>query len=93
MIIRQCGCTLDTCICPQNSTFNNIRDAAAAVDKWPQWKIDNVKSVLSEPTIVVPVCDICTECGEHAEFDKGTGESNCCGAGPYDSDPDIDTER
>jgi hypothetical protein len=36
-------------------------------------------------------CDICSECGEHAEFEHG--ESNCCGAGSYDTDPDVDMER
>jgi hypothetical protein len=40
-----------------------------------------------------PDCDICPECGEHAEFDEETGESECCGVGPYDSDPDVDMER
>lgn len=42
-----------------------------------------------------PDIDICSECHEHAEFeDDGDGmKSNCCGAGAYDSDPDIDMER
>jgi len=31
------------------------------------------------------------ERGEHAEFDDEG--SNCCGAGAYDTDPDIDMER
>jgi hypothetical protein len=39
-----------------------------------------------------PDIDICSACGEHAEFDDETG-SNCCGAEAYDSDPDIDMER
>lgn len=38
-------------------------------------------------------CDICRECGEHCEFDEETNESNCCGAPPYDMDPDLDMER
>jgi hypothetical protein len=38
-----------------------------------------------------PDIDICRDCGEHAEFDENG--SNCCGAGPYDSDPDTDMER
>lgn len=44
-----------------------------------------------------PDIDLCSSCGEHAEFieDEETGEclSNCCGSGPYDTDPDIDMER
>lgn len=36
-------------------------------------------------------CDICSSCGEHTEFEEG--QSNCCGAGAYDSDPDVDQER
>jgi len=36
-------------------------------------------------------CDICSECGEHAEFDEH--ESECCGAKIYDTDPDVDLER
>ncbi len=38
-----------------------------------------------------PDIDICRECGEHAEFDESG--SNCCGAKPYDTDPDTDMER
>jgi len=42
-------------------------------------------------------CDICSQCGEHAGFeeDEETGEclSECCGAAPVDTDPDIDMER
>ena len=38
-----------------------------------------------------PDCDICSQCKEHAEFSEG--ESNCCGAPAYNSDPDIDMER
>ncbi len=38
-----------------------------------------------------PDIDICSACGEHAEFDDNG--SNCCGARPYDTDPDIDMER
>lgn len=34
-----------------------------------------------------PDLDICSECGEHTEFDE-YGYSECCGAGVYDSDPD-----
>jgi len=37
-------------------------------------------------------CDICAECGEHADFNEAN-ESECCGAGAYDTDPDIDMER
>lgn len=55
-----------------------------------------------------PDIDICSACGEHAEFHCcGESEegaecldscrrrqtSNCCGAGFYDSDPDLDMER
>lgn len=40
-----------------------------------------------------PDCDVCSCCKEHAEFDVETGESNCCGAPPYDTDPDLDMER
>jgi len=32
-----------------------------------------------------PEIDICSECGEHAEFDENG--SNCCGASPIDPDP------
>lgn len=38
-----------------------------------------------------PDIDICSDCGEHAEFEEsedGGCVSNCCGAGAYDSDPD-----
>lgn len=38
-----------------------------------------------------PECDLCSACGEHADFDEEG--SNCCGARPYDTDPDIDRER
>ena len=38
-----------------------------------------------------PDYDICSECGEHADFDEGG--STCCGCPPYDSDPDVDMER
>lgn len=39
-----------------------------------------------------PDIDICSSCGEHTEFEEG--QSNCCGAKPYDSDPDdVDMER
>jgi hypothetical protein len=37
--------------------------------------------------------DICSDCGEHCDFDEETGESNCCGAHPIDTDPDLDMER
>jgi hypothetical protein len=39
--------------------------------------------------------DICSECGEHAEFEETDDGcvSNCCGAKPYDTDPDINMER
>lgn len=42
-----------------------------------------------------PNIDICKECGEHAEFeDTDDGcVSTCCGASPYDTDPDVDMER
>lgn len=39
-----------------------------------------------------PEIDICPECKEHAEFDEESGESNCCGAKPYNTDPEIDVE-
>lgn len=38
-----------------------------------------------------PDFDICACCNEHAQFHDG--ESDCCGAGAYDSDPMIDMER
>lgn len=38
-----------------------------------------------------PDIDICTACGEHAEFEDG--ESSCCGSGPANTDPDLDMER
>lgn len=41
--------------------------------------------------LVQPDIDICRDCGEHAEFDENGSE--CCGAGAYDSDPDVDMER
>lgn len=41
-----------------------------------------------------PDIDICPACGEHAEFDDGDASgSSCCGAKPYDTDPDLDMER
>lgn len=43
-------------------------------------------------TPYTPDIDICSECGEHAEFSEEEG-SNCCGASPYDTDPDYDMER
>ena len=39
-----------------------------------------------------PDIDLCRECGEHTSFDE-EGLSECCGAKPYDTDPDIDMER
>ena len=36
--------------------------------------------------------DICQDCKEHTEFDED-GLSECCGATPYNMDPDIDMER
>jgi hypothetical protein len=36
--------------------------------------------------------DICSTCGEHTEFDDENG-SECCGSGPYNTDPDLDMER
>jgi hypothetical protein len=38
-------------------------------------------------------CDVCSSCLEHAEFDIETGESNCCGAEPYNTDIEDDLER
>ena len=38
-----------------------------------------------------PDCDICKDCGEHTEFDENGSE--CCGAGPMNTDPDVDLER
>lgn len=43
-----------------------------------------------------PDIDLCSECGEHCEFEEtkdGNYESNCCGAGPVNTDPDLDMER
>jgi hypothetical protein len=42
-----------------------------------------------------PDIDICAECGDHAEFEETDDGcvSNCCGAGAYDTDPDLDLER
>jgi hypothetical protein len=42
-----------------------------------------------------PDIDICSACGEHAEFEETDDGcvSNCCGSGAYDTDPDIDMER
>lgn len=52
--------------------------------------------------------DLCRECGEHCTFNccensenglecdescMGEYISNCCGAPPYDPDPDYDMER
>jgi hypothetical protein len=39
-----------------------------------------------------PDIDICSSCGEHTEFDE-EGKSDCCGAAPYDTDPDTDMDR
>lgn len=33
------------------TTEENIKQAAEVVAKWPQWKIDNMKNVFSEPDI------------------------------------------
>lgn len=44
----------------------------------------------------IPDYDICSSCGEHAEFGEDEDESyvsNCCGASVVNSDPDIDMER
>lgn len=38
-----------------------------------------------------PDIPICSECGEHAEFDENG--STCCGAGSPNPDPDMDMER
>lgn len=35
--------------------------------------------------------DICSACGEHTGFTEDGSE--CCGASPIDTDPDIDMER
>lgn len=40
-----------------------------------------------------PDIDICRECGEHAEFDEDTGESNCCGSKPYDTDYETEYDK
>lgn len=43
-----------------------------------------------------PDIDICSSCGEHAGFEEdedGSCVSECCGAGPIDTDPDWDMER
>ncbi len=39
-----------------------------------------------------PDIPICNSCLEHTEFNE-EGESECCGAGSIDPDPDIDMER
>lgn len=36
-------------------------------------------------------CDICPDCGEHADFDESG--SSCCGAGPYNVDAEINEDR
>lgn len=46
-----------------------------------------VPSMSTQPDI-----DICTSCGEHAEFNE-EGKSECCGSAPQDTDPDLDMER
>ena len=46
---------------------------------------------LAEAIRAQPDCDICAECGEHADFDEQG--STCCGARPIDTDPDVDMER
>jgi len=38
-----------------------------------------------------PDIDICRECGEHAEFDENGSE--CCGAGSYETDFELNEER
>lgn len=44
-----------------------------------------------------PDIDICKCCGEHCDFietDEGEWESDCCGAGPINTDgDDYDRER
>ncbi len=40
---------------------------------------------------IQPDIDICSSCGEHTEFTEDG--SDCCGAAPYDTDPDTDMER
>lgn len=39
--------------------------------------------------------DICAECGEHADWEETDDGcvSSCCGAGPIETDPDLDLER
>lgn len=39
-----------------------------------------------------PDCDICPDCGEHAEFDEDGG-FECCGAGPYNVDCELNGDR
>lgn len=41
----------------------------------------------------IPDCDLCSACGEHAEFYAASGESNCCGAKPYNTDYDTEYDR
>lgn len=55
---------------------------------------------MSKPNVLSnssPEIDICSECGEHCEFievpslyDEVTWESNCCGAGPVNTDPELE---
>lgn len=54
------------------------------ISKYPQYKMTYGPG--KQPEI-----DICSECGEHTEFNEEGSE--CCGANPIDPDPDIDMER
>ncbi len=42
-------------------------------------------------------CDICSECGEHADYEEIEGEeellSNCCTAPPCSVDQEYDLDR
>jgi hypothetical protein len=42
-----------------------------------------------------PDIDICSDCGEHCEFEETDNgyESNCCSAGAYNTDYETDMER
>lgn len=38
--------------------------------------------------MIQPDIDICSECGEHAEFNEDGSE--CCGAKPINTDPELE---
>lgn len=62
----------------------------------PRLKTDKEMGRTDRRELITMDCDICSSCGEHADWeesDDGDTLSACCGAGPYDTDPDIDMER